>query len=484
MASSRFKSLRGIRDYDIKGSLRRALTISTKENPPTENDMKEAETDVKEARLVARKHLLALFDKHKQRHAIALDPTDESSGITLEVLDLSEPLPTSAAHAMVFFEPLKQEFMRAHPVDPSEPFTQEDYESEQATFKRIAADLNRTDIAELFCPDFYAAFDVYKRAGLEGSIADHHNWIEWYMRTSASDINNHFLRDEFWVSSVNPLKPASMEIGNAWHQGDANLPHAVFTMSHSGEPTAMLLRTEILTIIGVMLSRLISNRLRAYTTIPIIAVSCFNRYQARILYAYMSDKGLVIAKSLLQDFSTQQKRDLNFPIFLSWMGSIPVGDTKGLQFGLDNKENVPLPIRQRQSILTTSWSSAKSEAFQPPYEAEGRQSGSFIPLPPFEDLESRLFPPGEPILGPKQTTSPYDSGYGSKSGSSSSSGRGSGRRRGTSGSGSGSSSGSSGRRRGASWSGSEGANADEQQGQAAQEPELETVGEDPREQAA
>lgn len=51
---------------------------------------------------------------------------------------------------------------------------------------------------------------------------------------------------------------------------------------------------------------------------------------ARIVHAYLKNDELVVCKSDLHDFGNREPRETNLPLFLRYMASQPVGDTKAV----------------------------------------------------------------------------------------------------------------------------------------------------------
>ncbi|KAJ0425023.1 hypothetical protein BJY00DRAFT_308907 [Aspergillus carlsbadensis] len=129
--------------------------------------------------------------------------------------------------------------------------------------------------------------------------------------------------------------PRALDVADTYiaHE-DMGKPHVFITMINHCPPTDELLRVEALLILGVTLSRLEHAEFLAHRVMPINALSCFPRHKARMLQAYMTNRGMVIRKSDLFDFSTAEARGRNMPLFVSHMASRPVGDTQSLVYRL------------------------------------------------------------------------------------------------------------------------------------------------------
>ncbi|KAL3481892.1 hypothetical protein BJX99DRAFT_253017 [Aspergillus californicus] len=194
--------------------------------------------------------------------------------------------------------------------------------------------------AELLNSVLGQQFSQYRRAGLDDGenidtqTADISGW-------HPCDIDEKFLAENYisfaFNNALDPLVPWSVDLGNAWNRWEGNRkekPHVCFTMMHNVPPPATdgLLRTEALTIMGVMLTRLRGAGGKGHAVFPVQAISIFDRYQARIIQSYMSEAGLDFVKSPLYDFSTPEERE-NVKIFLRYMASEPVGDTRVFKFG-------------------------------------------------------------------------------------------------------------------------------------------------------
>ncbi|KAL3446796.1 hypothetical protein BJX65DRAFT_308707 [Aspergillus insuetus] len=100
-----------------------------------------------------------------------------------------------------------------------------------------------------------------------------------------------------------------------------------------------LLRTEILTLIGIIITRLKARSLTDHRVMPVMAVYCFQGARARILQAFMTDVGLVTYNTKLYDFLDYENRDDAIEQCLSYMASTPIGDTKSLKYNLPPEDS-------------------------------------------------------------------------------------------------------------------------------------------------
>ncbi|KAL4908547.1 hypothetical protein BDW74DRAFT_175230 [Aspergillus multicolor] len=251
-------------------------------------------------------------------------------------------LPNSSSHG-------KLDSLATYPLDLSEEFTRTTYKREQCTFAENP--IEDSKLTEFLCTDFLAGFVQYQPVRLEDGIMVSSQWSQGFAlcltKSTAPcghiEITNS-LRDEYTLTSSaadchNPLIAGPSHVRSAWHIRNTTpgKPHALFTTTHTVPPTEKILRTEVLAIIGIMLSRLRTSSLRDHYIIPVLLISCFNRYRVRVLYGYMSDNGLVIAHSAQHEFATRESRDKIFNTFFSWMASEPIGNTKRLRFGATDR---------------------------------------------------------------------------------------------------------------------------------------------------
>ncbi|OQE26918.1 hypothetical protein PENFLA_c006G01185 [Penicillium flavigenum] len=116
-------------------------------------------------------------------------------------------------------------------------------------------------------------------------------------------------------------------------------PHIMITILIGEEPTEELLRAEVMTITAAIITRLNSDELFEHNTIPVMAITIFGRMNARVIEAHSSQQALVIKKTQLFDFLTDDAGNKNMDILLGFMCADLVGETK--------KPNVPINILQR-----------------------------------------------------------------------------------------------------------------------------------------
>ncbi|KAJ5457266.1 hypothetical protein N7530_012540 [Penicillium desertorum] len=116
------------------------------------------------------------------------------------------------------------------------------------------------------------------------------------------------------------------------------LPHIMITILIGEEPTEELLRAEVMTITAAIITRLDDDELFEHNAIPVMAITVFGRMKARVIEAHSSQQVLVIKKTHLFDFLTDDVRKRNMDILLGFMCADLVGETK--------KPNAPINILQ------------------------------------------------------------------------------------------------------------------------------------------
>ncbi|KAL4908530.1 hypothetical protein BDW74DRAFT_175212 [Aspergillus multicolor] len=335
-------------------------------------------------------------EEHKTPCDIFTDSGLAELGISVIPLDLNAVKRDPSIEHGPYFKPWSLDYLNKHPIDMTDSHNSRNYESAQRALRQIdegpegeghrEADTLCSELAQEFYFQREGLLNDLRGWGTSDAVDRVWGWFDWcaalffllllllLLPAAAaadsrynSDQDNHFLLERFEVNgslaeAANPLIPDFTEIVGCYRSYiagtiDEMRPHVLFVMAHriDGSPDEyedqdeeqddgfMLLRTEVLNLIGVMITRLKTRRLRGYNVVPIQAISIFEDWRARILQAYMKDDGcgggeLVIAMSKVYDFRTQERCDENFPIFLCHMASEPVGDTKGLRYGLPTEE--------------------------------------------------------------------------------------------------------------------------------------------------
>ncbi|KAL3487406.1 hypothetical protein BJX62DRAFT_241108 [Aspergillus germanicus] len=97
---------------------------------------------------------------------------------------------------------------------------------------------------------------------------------------------------------------------------------------HHLPPEPDLLRTELLIIVGIMRTRL--GIYKEYEVAPVMVITTFAGNKSRILQAHYTEGGLVVLESDFFAFDSPEARREHVPLFLAYMSSEPVGDTRRL----------------------------------------------------------------------------------------------------------------------------------------------------------
>jgi len=290
-----------------------SLGISNESKLQTEEHEKTREATIQ---ILEEIHYLGRI--HKENHLDGL--TEERLGIKCQELDLKTD--GSFLHSD-YFRPWSLLLLERHPIDLDDKVTREWITGDEMIWtnehllrgKGLEATLNR-----IICCHFM----YYHRKGPGNTkLQILANWEGRHMKPG-------MLNNEFW----DPICEIDMTSGkyltcieNAWHP-PGNLPHLLFTMEHAIGADERLMRNEILFIIGVMITRLESPLLKINTIIPVMAISSFDDKKARLIQAHFDSGQLVIRKSKLHDFSTLEGLDRNVNLFMLYMASECVGNTK------------------------------------------------------------------------------------------------------------------------------------------------------------
>ncbi|KAL5341039.1 hypothetical protein BJX70DRAFT_396097 [Aspergillus crustosus] len=131
--------------------------------------------------------------------------------------------------------------------------------------------------------------------------------------------------------SKNRLQPWIAEIRTVMDRTDGT-PHILIFLVHASASDEKLLRVEILTMLGIMISRMKAKPFAEHIIIPVMVVSSFADCKARILQGFMTDTGPVIYNTGLYDFNDQENRDDHLQKCLGYMTSTPIGNTQQLNY--------------------------------------------------------------------------------------------------------------------------------------------------------
>ncbi|KAL4921313.1 hypothetical protein BDW62DRAFT_219470 [Aspergillus aurantiobrunneus] len=286
------------------------------------------------------------FDKLYWSQSVYVDNTEAHRlGITCMPLHLfGDGLCDPDQH---YFRPQRAACLRMHTIDP------EDKKTEQ----RVALiEKQWTDPKKHYCGDYASAeiisttlayaFHAYQRVSPENYSHDRQStqkesynfeenstleeisgWthrqltnetaLEKYMQPSDQTAANDRITG-FWKSRT----------GHSWLRDDSK-PHISFIIENANPPNEQLLRAEVLTILGLIRSRLAAHTLREHRIIPVHVVSCMDGCAARIIQAHYSQGRLIVYKSRLYYFNDPHLRQSYVDLFLLYLASEPVGNTVG-----------------------------------------------------------------------------------------------------------------------------------------------------------
>ncbi|TAQ89487.1 hypothetical protein B7494_g2163 [Chlorociboria aeruginascens] len=138
------------------------------------------------------------------------------------------------------------------------------------------------------------------------------------------------------------------ELGPVFEIPHNHRPH-MFCVLHQGvDIIGPLLRTEVLTIVGVILERMRLRLSETHLIFPIIMVSMIGT-QGRIIQAHYDGDNLYIQYSELYEFKNFDKD--NIDLFLRWMMTEPIGDTAILAPEEDKKLGDGVQGRSGRSLI-------------------------------------------------------------------------------------------------------------------------------------
>ncbi|PYH66987.1 uncharacterized protein BO88DRAFT_90491 [Aspergillus vadensis CBS 113365] len=121
-----------------------------------------------------------------------------------------------------------------------------------------------------------------------------------------------------------------------------NMPHTLLATLTRSEANEKLSRSEALTILTVMLTRLKSDDFPNHNVIPIMLISVFAGFQVRVLEAHYDFRGLVIRKSKFLSFANRDAAIPNMDILMSFMCSEVIGNTRDLRILTKVDPQIPL----------------------------------------------------------------------------------------------------------------------------------------------
>ncbi|PWY78918.1 hypothetical protein BO83DRAFT_376451 [Aspergillus eucalypticola CBS 122712] len=171
---------------------------------------------------------------------------------------------------------------------------------------------------------FCVSSRVYdKEYGWSNTLSHYAKWVE------CGDITPELVAEEFDRPVWGPR--GSMPYLGYRARNQLNMPHTLLATLTRSEANEKLSRSEALTILTVMLTRLKSGDFPNRTVIPIMLISVFAGFQVRVLEAHYDIRGLVIRKSKFLSFANRDAAIPNMDILMSFMCSEMIGNTRDLR---------------------------------------------------------------------------------------------------------------------------------------------------------
>ncbi|KAL3441884.1 hypothetical protein BJX65DRAFT_313422 [Aspergillus insuetus] len=279
--------------------------------------------------------LMTIFDKiYYTPDPYVSSETARDLDITIQHLKLVETgsyAEEHFAHQPVFFQPMPLSAFELLPIDRFDVRTNElmksldEYWDEAESGGKCGGFTQARAVSDMFSCLFSMAERVPVGSDENFTLQQWSGWVRrWPNRTVPG---RKYMRPTGTKNCQNksPI-PWDVRYGDNWVRDDSH-PHRTVILEHSVPPYEGLLRSEVLTIIGLMRERLSAQTLMEHKVAPIQIISCMNDYQARILQADFRDGRLTIYKSLLWSFAEQEERLENTTVFLLYFAAQPVGDT-------------------------------------------------------------------------------------------------------------------------------------------------------------
>ncbi|GLA61844.1 hypothetical protein ABZX51_002244 [Aspergillus tubingensis] len=250
----------------------------------------------------------------------------------------------SSATAQTYFKPWTLDKLEQFPLDLDDPDTKRSVRTNEACFADLDEERSRESTGELdperddsgllLSSVFICQFTWHARrnTGVEHTLDDLSGWF-------GRSFNNTIIKERYMNMAMftdpgsDPLASPPLSFEDAWYPNlpeGQELPHINLIVTHEGVCDNNILRSELLVLVGVMRTRLGRVELQDHVVAPVLLTSCTNNLKARILIAYFDGKELVVLKTRLHDFYTPGARETNFRLFLLYMCSQAVGDTKAL----------------------------------------------------------------------------------------------------------------------------------------------------------
>ncbi|PWY91685.1 hypothetical protein BO94DRAFT_564453 [Aspergillus sclerotioniger CBS 115572] len=260
---------------------------------------------------------------HEHVKAIPLSSLTRKQAARYDIICETLTLRTDAGYASterVYFKPWSLLKLQQHPIDHSDRETGCDDDSDE------------DDTGAFLCNVLVYEFMQYARDGQPPG-----NTLEYLSGWYGGSFDRKILKSRYMDLAMfsdphrNPLASPPLSFDAVWYRYlPQELPHISLIVSYGGVGNDNLLRSEVLALVGIMRTRLGQTELREHTIAPVLMISCIGFLKARIIQAYYTNGRLMMLKSPLHDFSTPEARGINIPLFLLYMCSDCIGDTKAL----------------------------------------------------------------------------------------------------------------------------------------------------------
>ncbi|GLA09560.1 hypothetical protein AnigIFM60653_011891 [Aspergillus niger] len=277
-----------------------------------------------QARALVIERISDTFEAVANHEAAWIEPDIQGVlGIICEDLHISKEGTHQNKLSPVFFEPLgthdvpKLDLNNAETKDSINEYT-EDWEKPPPWPRTVTDQLYEL----IYAIEFYFKYSsrVYEPEDCwSNSLSHYAKWVQ------CGAITPELVAEEF-DSPIWGSRGSSPYFGYV-ARTQLNMPHTLLATLTRSEANEKLSRSEALTILTVMLTRLESDDFAKHNVIPIMLVSVFAGFQVRILDAHYDYKGLVIRKSDFLSFVNRDAMTSSMDILMSFMTSKMIGNT-------------------------------------------------------------------------------------------------------------------------------------------------------------
>ncbi|KAJ0425055.1 hypothetical protein BJY00DRAFT_275774, partial [Aspergillus carlsbadensis] len=229
-----------------------------------------------------------------------------------------------------FFAPRSRAWVESHPPDTGDPLARDSVDTWRGFWHWYDEDpeeAERHGAASLL--ETYLAIEFEQVARMFGTLDILSGWSNGPITPTI--LNNDYMTPRVFAAAEirKPFAARTSDMGDDWSRNDANnTPHVIAMLMHHLSPQPDLLRTELLVIVGIMRTRL--EICEGHEVAPVMLITTFAEARARITQAYYADGELVVLQSEIYAFNSPEARAKNVPLFLGYMASEPVGETRFL----------------------------------------------------------------------------------------------------------------------------------------------------------